>query len=338
MPSKRPTLLLSAKDVTALLDMRECIAAVEQGFRLLGEGKLPPAEILGLHAKDGGLHIKAAIWNGKKSYFVAKANANFPGNPAKLGLPTIQGVVIVSDAETGELLALMDSIEVTALRTAAASAVAAKYLARKDSKVLTICGCGRQGYSHLEAISAVLPIETVYAYDSDGACAGRFAEFWKSQVSAKGRREPGAPIHVKAIAELQEATLKSDVIATCTPAREAFLDVEQVRPGTFIAAVGADSDHKSEITPRLMAQSKLVVDSLAQCTKIGDLHQAFKAGLAPQVHAELAEVVAGNKPGRVKEGETIIFDSTGIAVEDAAAAVLLVERASADDRYQHFAF
>lgn len=328
--AKRPTLLLSAQDVRSLLTMPDCIAAVETGFHLLGEGKLPPAEILALHVEGGGLHIKAATWNGERSYFVAKANANFPGNPAKLGLPTIQGVVVVNDADTGELLTLMDSIELTALRTAAASAVAAKYLARKGSRVLTICGCGRQGLSHLDAIASVLPIEHVYACDSDPTKTQQFAIDAKQFF--KGTVEPAA--------SFSNAAQQSDVVATCTPSREAFVHAADIRPGTFIAAVGADSEQKHEIHPELFASSKIVVDSLAQCSKIGDLHHAIAAGVATadSVHAELAEVVAGKKAARTSPDEIIIFDSTGIAVEDAAAAVLLCEKASADPKYSRFRF
>jgi alanine dehydrogenase len=314
------TLLLSAADVLALLDMRECVSAVDQGFILLGEGKVPPAEILGVHAPHGGLHIKATLWPGERSYFVAKANANFVQNPKQRGLPTIQGVVILSDAETGELLAIMDSIEITALRTAAASAVAAKYLARRQSRVLTICGCGKQGLAHLEALAVVLPLTKVYLYDPDAAARDRCVEAAKKRFTGE----------LVAASDLQTATRDSDVIATCTPSRSPFLEARHVRPGTFIAAVGADNEEKHEIHPALFVGSKIVVDSLSQCRKIGDLHHALEAGTIKEagVHAELAAVAAKNSPGREAEDEVIIFDSTGIAVEDAAAAVLVFERAT----------
>src|SRR5262249_47869154 len=162
--------------------------------------------------------------------------ANFPGNPKTHGLPTIQGVIIVCDAATGELLALMDSIEITALRTGAATAVAARKLARPDSHAATICGCGRQGSIQLQSPREVLPIPRVFAYDLDPAAAQRFASTHPD---------------VEVASDLTKAVHASDVIITCTPAKRFFITVDDVRPGTFIAAVGADNENKQEIDPHL---------------------------------------------------------------------------------------
>jgi len=314
--AKRETLLLSAQDVRALLTVPECVTAVEAGFRALGEGKLPPPELLSLHSEFGGLHVKAAVWVNGSHYFVAKANANFPSNPKTHGLPTIQGVIILCDAATGELLALIDSIEITALRTGAATAVAARKLARADSRVLTVCGCGRQGQVQLQSLLHVLPIKVAYAYDIDPPAAQRFAAQNKN-------------VDVRAVEDVSAAVRSSDVIVTCTPARKFFISAADVRPGTFIAAVGADNEHKQEIDPRLFIKNKVVVDSLPQCLKIGDLHHAVTEGFASaeSVHAELADVVAGKARGRTSKEEITVFDSTGIAVEDAAAAALVYEKA-----------
>ena len=314
--AKRETLLLSARDVTTLLTVPDCLTAVEAGFRALGEGKLPPPGLLSLHSELGGLHVKAAVWQNGSHYFVAKANANFPDNPKTRGLPTIQGVIILCDATTGELLALIDSIEITALRTGAATAVAARKLARADSHTLTICGCGRQGQVQLLSVLHVLPIKTVYAYDLDPA-------------AAQGLAAANQPLEVRAINDLPDAIAKSDVVVTCTPARKFFIRSRDVRPGTFIAAVGADNEHKQEIDPRLFTKNRVVVDSLTQCLRIGDLHHAVNEGFASaeSIHAELADVVAGKAVGRTSKEEIILFDSTGIAVEDAAAAALVYEKA-----------
>jgi ornithine cyclodeaminase/alanine dehydrogenase-like protein (mu-crystallin family) len=326
---RSPTLLLSGADVRALLDLKECIVAVERGFRLLGEGKLPPPQILGVHATDGGLHVKAALWPGDRDYFVAKANANFPGNPARHDLPTIQGVVIVADARTGELLALLDSIEITAQRTAAASAVAAKYLARQDASRLALFGCGRQGLMHVRALENVIPLREVHFVEPNDATAQGFAQ---SLIDSKLRlhRHPDAAA----------ALMHTDVVATCTPAQQFLIAAEDVRPGTFIAAVGADNEHKQEIDPRLFSSAKIVVDSLDQCATIGDLHHAIVARTATRdsVHADLAAVVAGNKPGRSNDSEITLFDSTGIAIEDAAATVYVLEKAQAKSHRSIFQF
>ena len=146
------TLLLTRKDVAYLLSIDECIDAVENAFRLYAEGKALPPKVLGMHTNKGGFHIKAGILDLNRNYFVSKINSNFRDNMQDHGLPLIQGVIVVCDGNNGELLALMDSIEITILRTGAATAVAAKYLALDDASVITICGCGNQGKITLKAL------------------------------------------------------------------------------------------------------------------------------------------------------------------------------------------
>ena len=122
------TILISRNEVAKILSIKNCMDAVEHAFKLFGEGKVKPPSVLGIYVSDGGFHIKAGVMNLNRNYFVAKTNANFPGNSKKFGLPTIQGVVAVFDADNGQLLALMDSMEITIIRTGAATGVAAKYL------------------------------------------------------------------------------------------------------------------------------------------------------------------------------------------------------------------
>src|SRR5215210_4735295 len=176
------TLLLKNHEVAALLSLDECLAAVERVFRLQGEGKTTPPGVLGLHAQDGGFHIKAGLLDLDRTYFAAKSNANFPQNVKRFGLPLIQGIIVLCDGENGYPLALMDSIEITIQRTGAATAVAAKYLARPDSKVATICGCGNQGRISLRAIMKVRPLDRAYAFDNDGAQAEHFARELSSEL------------------------------------------------------------------------------------------------------------------------------------------------------------
>src|SRR5262245_20688989 len=140
-----PTLLISKQDIAAVLDLDSCIVGVENAFRALAEGAAPAPAVLAMPARDGCFHIKAGILTDKdRSFFAAKCNANCPENALRLGLPTIQGLIILCDAQSGSLLAVMDSIEITTLRTGAATAIAARHLARPDSHVALICGCGNQ--------------------------------------------------------------------------------------------------------------------------------------------------------------------------------------------------
>ena len=323
-------LLFNRSDVQELLSLDECIAAVEKVFRRQGEGKIPPSGILGVRTQSGGLHVKTACLSGAKNYIVAKLNTNFPQNYARFGLPTIQGVIVLYDADNGRLLAVLDSIEITLKRTAAATAVAAKYLARKNSAVATICGCGEQGRAQVRALSLMLPLKKVYAFDLDPNASLRFAAQLSRELN----------IDVEPVRTLPDAIRTSDVVVTCTPAKEFFVHKKDVAPGTFIAAVGADDSHKNEIDPAVLASAKVVGDNLEQVCSIGDTHHAIVKGLMRKkdVHAELAEVVAGEKTRRTTEAEIIVFDSTGVAIQDAAAAAIVYEKALTVGVGNHFGF
>jgi ornithine cyclodeaminase/alanine dehydrogenase-like protein (mu-crystallin family) len=207
----------------------------------------------------------------------------------------------------------MDSISITALRTAAATAVAAKHLAREDGDVALICGCGAQAAAQLEALQQVRRPRRVLAHDRDRGRAAAFA----------------ARCNGMAVMDLAEAASVSDIIITCTTAHRYFIAREMVRPGTFIAAVGADHESKQEIDPALMAEAKVVTDLTEQAARIGDLHHAIEAHAmaASDVHAELGEIVAGRRPGREKAQEVIVFDSTGTGLQDVAAAIAVYREA-----------
>ena len=318
----KKTLLLRRSDVEGLLSLHECIDAVEKIFRLQGQEKIPASGILGVKAPDGGMHVKAGLLPGDRNYLVAKLNANFPGNNAQFGLPTIQGVIVVFDAKNGVPLAILDSIDITLKRTAAASAVAAKYLARKDSSVATICGCGQQSRAQLRAALLVLPLTKIYAFDVNERAA----------INFRNELSPELKVDIEFVRDSVSAIQKSDVCITCTTANEFFVRKGDVRPGTFVAAVGADAEHKQEIDPALIASAKVVADSLEQSCAIGDVHYAIAQRLMRKedVYAELCEIVAGQKIGRDADGEIIVFDSTGVAIEDAVAAAAVYERALAN--------
>jgi alanine dehydrogenase len=319
-----PLIVLSRRDVLDLLTLQDCIGSVERAFRLHAEGRTLGPGVLGVPAKDGGFHVKAAGLVGERSYFAAKTNANFPENPRRFGLPTIQGTIVLADASNGVPLAIIESGSVTALRTGAATGVAAKYLARRDARTATIVGCGVQGELQLEAIAAVLRLERAWVFDTDRERAETMA---KSASTSLGLR-------VEAATDLRSALRESDVCVTCTPSRRAFVMAADVPPGMFIAAVGADSQDKQELEPALVASATLVVDVLKQCAEIGELQHALAAGLMTreQVHAELADVVVGRRPGRTRDNEITVFDSSGTALQDVAAAVAVYEKARATGR------
>lgn len=326
----RPALLLSRNDVAALMAPGDYLSAVENAFRAakgVGAEAPPPMHIPG---KGGGFHAKGAAIDGARHYVAVKLNGNFPGNPERNALPTIQGAILLSDGDNGALLAILDSIEITLRRTAAASALAARRLARAESQTLAICGCGDQGRAQAEALAAMFPFRRAACWDVDADKAAAFATAMTAAL--------GFPFD--AVGSVADAARDADIIVTCTTARAPFLRREHVKRGAFIAAVGADNPEKNEIAPGLMGDARVVADSIPQCMAMGDLHHALKAGVMTRdgVHADLAEIVTGDKLGRTDEAQIFVFDSTGLALQDVASAALAYERASNRARGQPFSF
>jgi ornithine cyclodeaminase/alanine dehydrogenase len=221
-------------------------------------------------------------------------------------------VIALFSAVDGRLLALLDSSELTARRTGAATAVAAKYLSRSDASVLTMIGCGAQAYAQVRAVCEVRTIERVFTYDLKQDAADVMAH----------RIEHDIDIEAEAVAVPRAGTRLSDIVITCTTARTPVLFLDDVRPGTFVAAVGADHPEKHEIDPQLLRSAHVVADLLPQCQTIGDLHHAEVNGAR-----ELAAFVAGFAEKPASQDEIIVFDSTGIALQDVFASAHVYEKA-----------
>jgi alanine dehydrogenase len=313
------TLILQRSEISSLATLTDYIDAVEQAFRMHAEGRSLAPGLLHVDSHPGEFHIKAGGLRLEHTYFGLKVNGSFFQNRERYGLPNIQGAIILFDGDYGFPLAVMDSIEITIQRTGAAIAVAAKHLARPDSSVATISGCGNQGRIQLKALTQVLPITQAFACDANTNAAELYAEEMSKELD----------IDVAPERQLESAVRRSDVVVTCTPSTQYYLMANYVQSGTFIAAVGADSPDKGELEPRLLVGNKVVVDILEQCAAVGELHHALDAGLltVEDVHGELGDVVAGKVPGRTLEGEITIFDATGTALQDTAAAVLAYNRA-----------
>jgi ornithine cyclodeaminase/alanine dehydrogenase len=313
------TLFLRRSEVATLADFPAYVDAVEGAFRSHAEGRSLPPQLMHVDSIDGEFHIKAGGLHDPDSRFAIKINGSFFQNRTRHNMPNIQGVIVISDASHGYPLCVMDSMEVTIQRTGAATAVAARRFARPDSETATICGVGNQGRIQLKALTQALPIRRAFAWDVSLERSTTFA----SAMSA----ELGIP--VSPFATLSEATAQSDVIVTCTPAKSAFLMADAIRSGTFIAAVGCDSPDKQELDPNLLANSTVVADLIDQVVHVGDTHHAIKAGLMTrnQIHAELGEVLTQRKPARSSASQTIIFDSTGTALQDVAAAAMIYKAA-----------
>lgn len=314
----RKTVLLAAGDIRSLFSMKECIEAVEGAFRLYGEGKALRPEMMHVDTTNGQFHIKAGGLELDPSRFSVKINGDFPLNVDRFGMPSLLGLIALCSGETGYPLAIMDSREITLLRTGAATAVAAKYLANPNSETVTICGCGAQGRIQLKALAQILPIKKAFAFSRDQQKAQSYAAEMSEELG----------IEVAVVDNLESALERTDVCVTCTRSTQSFIPKEYICPGTFVAAVGADSPGKQELDPILLVSNKVVVDLLGQCARVGELHYALDCGLSQEdVYAELGDIVSEKKPGRCSTSEIIIFDSTGTALQDVAAAAAIYRKA-----------
>jgi len=326
----RETLLLSGSEISQILGPEDYFDLVENAFRLYAEDKSLGTGLLHVDTENGEFHIKVGGLVTEKTYLGLKLNGGFFQNQKCFGLPNIQGIIVLCDGEDGSPLAIMESVQITINRTGATTAVAAKYLAKPDSKTVTICGCGTQGRVQLKSLIEVLPIERVFVVDADREKAGVFAIEMAEELQVEA-------VTVDSIGEGLET---SDVLVTCTPSTSPLIEPENIPDGLFIAAVGADSPEKQELDVRILAQAKVVVDLIDQCKNVGELHHGIKAGVISEeeVHAELGQVIIGTRTGRTSDEEVIVFDATGSALQDTAGAIAVYERAVSSKHGNNFNF
>jgi alanine dehydrogenase len=304
-------LLLSGGDLEQLVKPAAALDALRQTYRQLANNRSDQGQALGFAIRGGSIHVKAGLLPGTHSAFATKVNVNLPNNWALHQLPTIQGVVLLVDALNGRPLAIMESMTLTGIRTAATAALAATYGARNDSKVAAIIGCGAQGRYQLDALESCFSIEEVRLFDIDRARAQAFA----TAVRTGGLRSTTS-------SSVAEAVDGADIIVTCTTSKSAVLTSDMKLKGCFVAAIGADNAEKQEIDPILMGRARILVDDLDQCALGADLYHALRAGTMTRdgVQADLAELASGRKAGRSAPEELVIFDSSGSGVQDVAVA------------------
>jgi len=312
-------LFLKDEDVRRLLTMRETIEVVEEAFKELAErtATILPRTTLMLEEFGGSLSQMTAYLK-KMNTVCTKIFSIFPSN-VKYGLPTTMAILIVNDVKTGELIAIMDATHLTAMRTGAVSAVATKYLAKKDAKVAGVIGCGVQGRTQIWAVSEVRGLEKVKAYDSSYERRKQFA----IEISKK------LGIDVTPVDSAEKAVKGSDIVITATTSSEPVLKGEWLGGGTHINAIGSYYPHARELDTETILRSKVVVDlKKAALDEAGDIIIPIKEGVITEDHiyAELGEIVLGKKLGRVNDDEITVFKSVGLAIQDAAVAKLAVDK------------
>jgi len=313
--------VLLEAEIRGLIGPAAALPAVRDAFAALarGEATLPGVIGFDVPAHRGEVHVKGAYLHGAPYYSIKEA-AGFYANSER-GLPVGSGLVLVFDATTGFLTAILfDNGYLTELRTGAAGALAADLLARRRVDRVAVIGAGSQARFQLEALSLVRRPASVTVFGRSPARADAYAREMQGRI--------GLPVRVAASA--REAVEGADVVITATPSRAPIVRAEWLGRGAHVTAVGADGPEKQELEPEVLARAdKVVADRLDQCLRLGELHHAVEAGLlaAGDVWAELGELAAGLKPGRESEDEITVADLTGVGIQDAAVASVVVGEA-----------
>ena len=314
-------LVVTEQDIRSSVSVTEAIAEVEDGFTRLanGEVNLPPVLSMELPESRGEMHIKGAHIAGTES-FVIKLATGFYDNPS-IGLPSGGGLMLVFSARTGfpEAL-LLDNGFLTDLRTAAAGAIAAKYLAKAEVKTVGVVGAGAQGRFQVEALAVVRPFESILVYDLDPTRSIRYAEEMSDSLGTS----------CAAMEKVESLVTQSDILITATPSTEPYVRAQWLHPGLHITAMGTDSPLKQELESEVLGHADLLVcDLKAQCFERGELHHGLKGGFISESDpvVELGELTSGRHPGRTDDTQITICDLTGVGVQDAAIATLAYQKA-----------
>ena len=314
------TLLLNGDDVREHAALSDVVPAVEAAFAAFarGDAQMPAKSYIDLPAYNGDFRSMPAYlateeWDAAGLKWI---NVH-PDNPETFDLPTVLGTMIYSDPETAFPLAIIDGKELTQLRTGAAAAVATDHLAVADAASLGIVGAGVQSYTQLRAIAQVRNIERVVIADRDDERVAAFVAAFEDDVDVSG-------------GSIEEAAA-CDVLSTVTPVESPIVPHDAVGPRTHINAIGADAAGKHELDDRILLNSKLVIDDHEQTTHSGEINVPWSQGMLDDddIHGSLGQIVVGETPGRVEGDGVTVFDSTGLAIQDLAAAHVAYEAATA---------
>lgn len=310
-------LLISRKEIEGIVSMKEVIDAVENVFRAKGLEKVQMPPKIYVTFPKGDFRAMPCYIPELEFGGIKVVNVH-PENPEKYKLPCVMATIILIDPETGKPLVIMDGTWITDMRTGAGGGVAAKYLARKDSKIIGMIGTGAQARTQLLALNEVFDIEEVRIRDRTLESCEKFKEdmkFLGLNIVIKERRE--------------DAVKGCDILVTTTPVTQPIVKNEWISEGMHINAIGADAVGKEELDPEILKRAKVIVDDYEQAIHSGEINVPISKGIfkPEQIHAELGEIIVGKKAGRINDGEITIFDSTGLAIQDLATAALVYKRA-----------
>lgn len=312
--------VLSGKQIREAVQMKDIVDAVEGAFIELSTGhpEMPIRAHISI-AEPQGIALFMPSYMKPTGMIGVKTVTLFEDNRAT-AIPYIQGMVSLFDGKNGSPLAVLDGMTITALRTGAASGLASRLLARPDSAICSIFGAGVQGRTQLEAVCAVCNIEQVFIYDTSPAAAEKFAE----------EMYPELKIEIRVAATAKEAVSEADIICCATVSETPVFDSQDLKPGVHINAVGSYKPHVQEVPEEMVLRSRLFVDHrVSALEETGDLIIPINKGLMTEDHivAEIGEVAAGKISGRTSDHEITFFKSVGVAVQDLAAAAVILKRA-----------
>ena len=316
------TLLLGRAAVDENTPMSELVGAVSDAFAAYerGDARMPAKSYIDLPEHNGDFrsmpaYMDAGEWDAAGIKWV---NVH-PDNPAEYDLPSVLGTMIYSDPRNAFPLAIMDGTELTMKRTGAAAAVATDHLAVDGASSLGLIGAGVQAYTQLEAISTIRPIEEVVICDLDEQRVADFVDAFEDDFSVRA-------------GSVGEAA-SCDVLSTVTPSTESIVTREDLGASTHVNAMGADAADKQELEPEILRDATLVIDDYEQTTHSGEISIAWEEGLIEEaaIHAQVGEIVVEKREDRTDENEITVFDSTGLAIQDVAAAHVVYEYARERD-------
>ena len=315
------TLVLSEEAVKKLLTFEEVTGAVESAFRMkgLGHAQMPAKQYLFMKKYNGDVRTMPAYLEETDVVAVKVVNSH-PEN-RKHGLPTVMATIILVDPRTGAPVAIMGGTWITALRTGAAGAVAAKYLARSNPKTVGVVGAGTQARTQIMGLQSVFKtIEEVRVWDLNEKAAAKYAEEMAVKYSQSS---------VCSVKSIEKTVQDADIIVTATPSRKPLVSAEWVNEGTHINCVGADAPGKQELDPAILVKSKIVVDDWSQSCHGGEINVPLSKGIIRRedIWGDICEIVAGLKQGRTSPEEITVFTSTGLAIQDAATANIAYRKA-----------
>lgn len=313
-------LVLTEHDVATLLQMPDAVRLVEEAFRhhAAGETLLMPRMSTTLPGTAGAFRAMAALLP-RSGMFGVKTLTGYPGRRAE---HETYFALLLFDATDGALRAVMAAGQLTAIRTGAATGVAAKYLSRPDSATVGLIGAGVQGFQQIAALAAVRRLDLVKVFDPVTDSAARFVRRVETELGLRARQ----------VASAREAVVGLDLVVTATTATQPVLQAEWIEPGTHVSGIGANTPAKRELDATTFQRSKVIVDFKEQAlAEAGDLQAAIRDGAitAEDVHAELGDVIVGRATGRADAGEITLFKSVGVAIEDVAVAAEVYKQALA---------